>query len=88
MVPLINRLRARHRPVRPILFMLVFGAFLAIVGTTASGQAALVTADSSTTLLNATVGADAATVPPGRRCRHFEVVLVRLDERDSPRLQR
>jgi diguanylate cyclase (GGDEF)-like protein len=33
-----------------------------IVGATASGQAALVTADSSTTLLNATVSADAAAV--------------------------
>jgi diguanylate cyclase (GGDEF)-like protein len=32
------------------------------VGATASGQAALVTADSSTTLLNATVSADAAAV--------------------------
>ena len=32
------------------------------MGATASAQAALVTADSSTTLLNATVGADAATV--------------------------
>lgn len=42
--------------------MLVFAAFLVIVGATASGQAALVTADSSTTLLNATVGADAAAV--------------------------
>jgi diguanylate cyclase (GGDEF)-like protein/putative nucleotidyltransferase with HDIG domain len=42
--------------------MLVFAAFLVIVGATASGQAALVTADSTTTLLSATVGADAATV--------------------------
>lgn len=33
-----------------------------IVGATATGQAALVTADSSTTLLNATVSADAAAV--------------------------
>ncbi len=42
--------------------MLVLGAFLVIVGATASGQAALVTADSSTTILNATVSADAAAV--------------------------
>ena len=42
--------------------MLVLGAFLVIVGTTATGQAALVTADSSTTILNATVNADAAAV--------------------------
>ncbi|HEX5823910.1 MAG TPA: hypothetical protein VFY18_05550, partial [Candidatus Limnocylindrales bacterium] len=52
----------RRRPARPILLILVFAAFLVIIGATASGQAALVTADSSTTLLNATVGADAATV--------------------------
>ncbi len=42
--------------------MLVLAAFLVIVGVTASGQAALVTADSSTTILNATVSADAAAV--------------------------
>jgi diguanylate cyclase (GGDEF)-like protein len=53
---------ARHRAGRPALLLLVFAAFLIIVGATASGQAALVTADSSTTLLNATVGADVATV--------------------------
>jgi diguanylate cyclase (GGDEF)-like protein len=51
-----------HRTVRPVLHLLVLGAFLAIVGVTASGQAALVTADSTTTILNATVSADAAAV--------------------------
>jgi len=52
-----------HRPpVRPVLLILVLAAFLLIVGATASGQAALVTADSSTTILNATVSADAAAV--------------------------
>ncbi len=40
----------------------MLASFLVIVGATASGQAALVTADSSTTLLNATVSADAAAV--------------------------
>jgi hypothetical protein len=40
----------------------VLAAFLVIVGATATGQAALVTADSSTTILNATVSADAAAV--------------------------
>jgi diguanylate cyclase (GGDEF)-like protein len=45
-----------------VLLILVFAAFLVIVGATASGQAALITADSSTTLLNATVSADAAAV--------------------------
>jgi diguanylate cyclase (GGDEF)-like protein len=52
----------RRRAARPVLLMLVLAAFLVIVGVTASGQAALVTADSSTTLLNATVSADAAAV--------------------------
>src|SRR6266545_1581971 len=54
------RAKAR-RPVRPILLMLVLGAFLVVIGLTASGQALLVTSDTSTTLLNATVGADVAT---------------------------
>jgi diguanylate cyclase (GGDEF)-like protein len=45
-----------------VLLILVLSAFLVIVGATASGQAALVTADSQTTLLNATVSADAAAV--------------------------
>src|SRR5664279_2335947 len=52
----------RRGPVRPILFLLVFAAFLFIVGVTASGQAALVTSDSSTVLMNASVGADVAIV--------------------------
>jgi diguanylate cyclase (GGDEF)-like protein len=51
-----------RRTVRPVLHLLVLGVFLAIVGVTASGQAALVTADSTTTILNATVSADAAAV--------------------------
>jgi diguanylate cyclase (GGDEF)-like protein/putative nucleotidyltransferase with HDIG domain len=52
----------RRRPVRPVLLLLVVAAFLMIVGATASGQAALVTADSTSTLLKATVSADAAAV--------------------------
>ncbi|HLY50780.1 MAG TPA: diguanylate cyclase [Solirubrobacteraceae bacterium] len=40
----------------------MIAAFLVIVGMTASGQAALVTADSTSTLLNSTVSSDAATV--------------------------
>ncbi len=52
----------RRGPVRPILFLLVFAAFLFIVGVTASGQAALVTSDSSTVLMKASVGADVAIV--------------------------
>ena len=52
----------RRGPVRPILFLLVFAAFLFIVGVTASGQAALVTSDSSNALMDASVGADVAIV--------------------------
>ena len=47
---------------RPVLFLLVFSAFLLIVGVTATGQALLVTADSSTALVGSLVGSDAATV--------------------------
>ena len=54
--------RRRKRPARPVLLLLVFGAFLVIVGATASGQAMLVTADASTTILNSSVSADAAAV--------------------------
>lgn len=53
---------SRPRAPRPVLLLLVFGAFMVIVGATASGQAALVTADSQTTLLNAAVGGDVATI--------------------------
>lgn len=52
----------RDRAPRPSLLSLGIGAILVIVGATASGLAAFVSAESSTTLLNATVGADAATV--------------------------
>ena len=45
-----------------MLLLLVFGAFLVIIGATASGQALLVTADASSTLLNATVSVDATAV--------------------------
>jgi diguanylate cyclase (GGDEF)-like protein len=45
-----------------VLLILVIAAFLLIIGATATGQAALVSADSSTVLLNATVSADAAAV--------------------------
>ena len=62
MTTLIKQPSERRPAVRPVLLLLVFAAFLVIVGATASGQAALVTADSSTTLLNATVSADAAAV--------------------------
>ncbi len=56
-------LKSIRRPVvRPVLLMLVYGALLVVVGITASAQAAMVSADSWTTTLNATVGADATVV--------------------------
>ena len=55
-----------HAPVRrvarPTLLALVLGAFLLIVGISASGQAALVTYDQQQALLGASVSADASTV--------------------------
>ena len=42
--------------------MLVYGAFLVIVGVTATAQAMMVSADAWTTALNGTVGADTAIV--------------------------
>ena len=51
----------RVRPPRPVLLLLVYGAFLAIVGITATAQSMLVGAHFSTSTLNAVVGSDAAT---------------------------
>jgi diguanylate cyclase (GGDEF)-like protein len=57
------RARVRPRPRRrPILLLLVMCAFLVIVGLTATGQAFIVTADSSASLINGLVGSDAATI--------------------------
>ena len=50
------------RRVRPVLLLLVFGGFLLIVGTTASGQAFFVSADTRQALLESAVGSDTATV--------------------------
>ena len=47
---------------RPLLLMLVYGAFLVIVGVTATAQAMMVSTDAWTTALNGTVGADTAIV--------------------------
>jgi len=47
---------------RPILLLLVYGAFLALVGITATAQAAMVSAHFSTATLNDVVGSDAATI--------------------------
>ncbi len=52
----------RDRSVRPVLLILVYALLLVIVGVTASGQAALVSADSQATILNSAVNADAALV--------------------------
>ena len=49
------------RPRRPILLVLVYGAFLALVGITATAQAVMVSAHFSTATLNNVVGSDAAT---------------------------
>ena len=47
---------------RPVLLILVFGAFLAIVGITATAQATMVSAHVSVATLNDVVGSDAATI--------------------------
>jgi diguanylate cyclase (GGDEF)-like protein len=52
----------RRPVVRPILLMLVYGAFLVIVGITATAQALIVSQDTWTTVINETVGADTAMV--------------------------
>ena len=49
------------RPSRPLLLVVVFGAFLAIIGMTATAQSVLVGAHFSTSTLNDVVGSDAAT---------------------------
>jgi len=52
----------RSRPPRPLLLILVYGAFLAIVGTAAAAQSALVGAHFSSATLTTLVGSDAATI--------------------------
>lgn len=47
---------------RPILLVVVYGAFIALVGITATAQAAMVSSHYSTSTLNALVGSDSATV--------------------------
>jgi diguanylate cyclase (GGDEF)-like protein len=46
---------------RPILLILVYGVFVALVGITATAQAVMVSAHFSTSTLNAIVGSDSAT---------------------------
>jgi diguanylate cyclase (GGDEF)-like protein len=52
----------RSKARKPILLLLVFGVFLAIVGITALSQAILVSTDFSTSVLESYIGNDAATV--------------------------
>src|SRR5436190_15518637 len=47
---------------RPLLLVLVFGVFLAIIGITATAQAVMVSLNFSTSTLNTIVAGDAATV--------------------------
>jgi diguanylate cyclase (GGDEF)-like protein len=53
---------AQVRPPRPVLLILVYGAFLAIVGAAASAQSVLVGAHFSTATLTGLVSSDAATI--------------------------
>ena len=50
------------RPPRPLLLILVYGAFMAIVGTAATAQSALVGAHFSSATLTSLVSSDAATI--------------------------
>jgi hypothetical protein len=47
---------------RPLLLVLVFGAFLAIIGITSTAQAVMVSLNFSTATMNTIVAGDAATV--------------------------
>jgi diguanylate cyclase (GGDEF)-like protein len=47
---------------RPVLLLIVYGAFLVLVGITATAQAAMVSAHFSAVTLNGVVGSDAATI--------------------------
>jgi diguanylate cyclase (GGDEF)-like protein len=49
------------RPPRPLLLVLVYGAFLALVGITATAQAVMISAHFSAATLSDVVGSDAAT---------------------------
>jgi hypothetical protein len=66
---------------RPLLLVLVFGAFLAIVGTTATAQAAIASLHLSTGTINAVVSSDAATV---RALLNDSVTLADLEPGGGP----
>ena len=64
---------------RPLLLVLVYGAFLALVGITATAQSVMVSAHFSTAMLNDVVGSDAATT------RAFVNAHARTTDFDPPR---
>ena len=66
---------------RPVLFVLVYGIFLVIVGVTATAQTMLVSSNFSTSTLSSVVGTDAALIrsvvntyvsPDDTRCRRSD----------------
>jgi diguanylate cyclase (GGDEF)-like protein len=71
-------LKHRGPVVRPILLMLVYGAFLVIVGITATTQALIVSQDTWVTVVNETVGADTALV------RSFASIALRSTDLTAP----
>jgi hypothetical protein len=66
---------------RPLLLMLVFGAFLALVGITATAQAVMVSLHFSVGTLNTIVASDSATV---RAVLNDSVRLSYLDPAGAP----
>jgi diguanylate cyclase (GGDEF)-like protein len=73
----------RPRTRRPLLLVLVFGAFLAIIGITATAQAVMVSLHSSTGTLNTIVAGDTATV---RAVLNGNLTLADLDPATGPTL--
>ena len=63
-----------HRPVRPVLILLVYGTFLVVVGVTAAVQTALISGHLSSGILNATLTGDGGAV------RKFAAETLRVDD--------
>ncbi len=61
-VPAPSDAHAPARPRRPMLLILVYGIFLVVVGVTASAQSVVVSAQFSTSVINATVAHDRTTI--------------------------
>jgi diguanylate cyclase (GGDEF)-like protein len=72
---------SQPRTRRPLLLLLVFGAFLAIIGITATAQAVMVSLHFSTGTLNTIVASDSATV---RAVLNHTVTLRDLDPATGP----